>query len=798
MSRPLWPALGSSGGSTGSRARSLMAVATSHPPAPFAMVSQRPQGAPWWALLVSGLGLGTAVALLLRLLAWWRSYQKFQSRPLRALPRPDDRPADAAGGGRLQELVAQWRIHAEETRETTASLRKSVEQQQRLYQMVATDFQRKLDEASKRKLGTLRMEVAPESLQQLRSLVSCKQGGPSTSGAPSASAALAPSTGAGTPAPEAEAALQRLLRTSASEAEAKRSLQTLSMILQNLLSHPTQEKYKEVSASSARFRETFEASDGAAAELLKLAGFQQEGESFKWLNGSGRTMEASKLQEFLQEALREERYKKEDKPSPRKEDMASMEGMAPWASAMVQEPRTRRLSKFSRYSVDETDFLKKKAQSLLPDLNLVLERLRSGNEGLSESEMERYGAAFVRFKDPDGPELHKDELPSMLSFLGFPNTDPEKCREIADDCADYETFEKSDFLEFMEKWIAWERERYKEIFASYDDDGSGFLDTTELMTFVSSLGFTPLRSMVKEALDLVDMDRNGLLDFEEVVLLMHCYRHSEGFTLDELQTITAIYQDVVDQVSRRREGTNLLPAEMLGDVLVQFFGPAQAQKAREMQQECIARMNKRESNRPSSQSQHARPKTTFGMGFHEVLLWARRLREKEFENYREAFRKFDEDGSDSIDMDELQNVIKTLGYTMTKATIREIKQAAFARTDLDDMCARTSSEVLDSECMDYDSFVHFMMMLQQSDGFSSAEIQEIKDTFKKFDEDGSGDIDVCELRDMLRFQGHAASMDEVRRLHSRVDFNGSGALDMAEFIRFMRLYREEMLESVRK
>lgn len=262
--------------------------------------------------------------------------------------------------------------------------------------MVATDFQRKLDEASKRKLGTLRMEarrgkskseqagkdiilerreawveftqsfhpaweVAPESLQQLRSLVSCKQGGPSTSGAPSASAALAPSTGAGTPAPEAEAALQRLLRTSASEAEAKRSLQTLSMILQNLLSHPTQEKYKargakemgvdvgsvidremrttwesweasalnctvgcihyprflechkctlsthpwcfsrakvpqvfhsrmlstdsmlfastrqEVSASSARFRETFEASDGAAAELLKLAGFQSPG-----------------------------------------------------------------------------------------------------------------------------------------------------------------------------------------------------------------------------------------------------------------------------------------------------------------------------------------------------------------------------------------------------------------------------------------------------------------------------------------------------------------------------------------
>ena len=41
--------------------------------------------------------------------------------------------------------------------------------------------------------------------------------------------------------------------------------------------------------------------------------------------------------------------------------------------------------------VDETDVLKKKAQSMLPDLNLVLEQLKSGNEGalLSDSSVLR-------------------------------------------------------------------------------------------------------------------------------------------------------------------------------------------------------------------------------------------------------------------------------------------------------------------------------------------------------------------------------------------------------------------------
>ena len=51
---------------------------------------------------------------------------------------------------------------------------------------------------------------------------------------------------------------------------------------------------------------------------------------------------------------------------------------------------------------------------MLPDLNLVLEQLRSGDGGLSQSEIERYGASFLRFKDPDGPEMHKDLIMSSI------------------------------------------------------------------------------------------------------------------------------------------------------------------------------------------------------------------------------------------------------------------------------------------------------------------------------------------------------------------------------------------------
>lgn len=77
--------------------------------------------------------------------------------------------------------------------------------------MVATNFQRKLEEVSRRK-GVHRMEVAPESLQQLRSLVSCRV---------------------------EEVQLKKL---------DKRTLQTVAMMLQKLTSHPKEEKYKDISS----------------------------------------------------------------------------------------------------------------------------------------------------------------------------------------------------------------------------------------------------------------------------------------------------------------------------------------------------------------------------------------------------------------------------------------------------------------------------------------------------------------------------------------------------------------------
>ncbi|CAE7367685.1 unnamed protein product, partial [Symbiodinium sp. KB8] len=167
--------------------------------------------------------------------------------------------------------------------------------------------------------------------------------------------------------------------------------------------------------------------------------------------------------------------------------------------------------------------------------------------------MERINTAFqrhllaVRDRDPDNPEIHKDELPKVLMHLGYTQIHDARVRDLADGITRYPMLEKAEFITFMEKHVEYELHAFRDIFERFDADGNGCLDAGELHVFLSSLGFTPLRSIIREWVSTCGVfrmrlqDGNGTLDFEETVILMHVYRHSEGFTLDELQELTAAF-----------------------------------------------------------------------------------------------------------------------------------------------------------------------------------------------------------------------------------------------------------------
>merc|ERR1739841_4578 len=79
--------------------------------------------------------------------------------------------------------------------------------------------------------------------------------------------------------------------------------------------------------------------------------------------------------------------------------------------------------------------------------------------------------------------------------------------------------------------------------------------------------------------------------------------------------------------------------------------------------------------------------------------------------------------------------------------------------------------------------------------------QEIKEAFDLFDTDGSGTIDVKELKVAMRALGFEPKKEEVKRMIAEIDKDGSGQVDFMEFMDLMTVKmaerdpREEILKA---
>lgn len=425
----------------------------------------------------------------------------------------------------------------------------------------------------------------------------------------------------------------------------------------------------------------------------------------------------------------------------------------------------------------------------IPDPESVLRRF-GGGQGFDSGELTRMRATFNRFKVPDTVDVHKDDLTEILSRLGYMMVEEEDVRKIADEATIYSTLDFNEFVGVVEKFSAFEIGQFKVMFDSYDDDGSGSLSTCETQKLMSSLGFTPLKSMIKEALEVVDKDKSGQMEFGEFIHLQAIYRCTEGFTRKEVGILEAIFKGECE------EGANSLCATKLRDVLLHFNGPQSHEVCNQLGKEVL--VSSRKDHDPASEVESAKPMM---LNFPEVMIWARRLREYEFETYSVEFKKQDKDGSGFIDMQEIQSLVADLGFTLSKKIVQQfidmVDDDWVAPDEDKDGDGKADVKEKDNK-LDFDEFVNLMLLLRDTDGFTRADLAEFKKTFLRFDDDTSGDVDVLELSDMMRYLGHQSSLDEVHRLIAKVDFNDSGSLDFREFVRLLRVHREVEVQEMRK
>ena len=145
------------------------------------------------------------------------------------------------------------------------------------------------------------------------------------------------------------------------------------------------------------------------------------------------------------------------------------------------------------------------------------------------------------------------------------------------------------------------------------------------------------------------------------------------------------------------------------------------------------------------------------------------VNEEEIETFRQSFAMFDKDGSGYISTDELKAMLTKFGDTPTdeemKAILERIDQNGDGRISFEEFIVVHKDRTLSST----------------SEGDETEE--DMMNAFKMLDTDGSGFIEVAELKEVLRAQGvDLSDLDESAfAMLLEADEDGDGKIDFKEF-----------------
>ena len=132
--------------------------------------------------------------------------------------------------------------------------------------------------------------------------------------------------------------------------------------------------------------------------------------------------------------------------------------------------------------------------------------------------------------------------------------------------------------------------------------------------------------------------------------------------------------------------------------------------------------------------------------------------------YMEAFKMFDQNNDGTITIEELGEVMHSLGRNPTKIELKDMVN----EVDMD------SNGSID--------FTEFLAMMG-----ADMKDEEMREAFKMFDLDGDGLIDANEIKQGMKIMGEEVTDEEVLEIMKDLDVDGDGFVNYTEFHNMMIL-----------
>jgi Ca2+-binding EF-hand superfamily protein len=259
------------------------------------------------------------------------------------------------------------------------------------------------------------------------------------------------------------------------------------------------------------------------------------------------------------------------------------------------------------------------------------------------------------------------------------------------------------------------------------------------------------------------------MNTDDLLLTLAACKMREGFPEEEVAAAHAVFgeleQALVQNVSSSGWGPQAQASELL-DGLLKFTGLY-----------CVDYMGVLADTLPSDSAEQQ------GVCFHEFLVWARQLRDPMIQDLWRCFGDLETSGSGTVRLDTAISIAERFGISLLTDAVDEL---------LSDLGMQGHTT------LDFHALARLMGAARRTHGFSRSEQDDLDAAFEKFDYDGTGELTHLQVLDLLRYLGNTTSVEQANSMINRVDFNGNGSMDRDEFLRLMRLMREQDIQCARK
>mmetsp|Transcript_88313 Transcript_88313/g.169151 ORF Transcript_88313/g.169151 Transcript_88313/m.169151 type:complete len:1416 (-) Transcript_88313:75-4322(-) len=395
----------------------------------------------------------------------------------------------------------------------------------------------------------------------------------------------------------------------------------------------------------------------------------------------------------------------------------------------------------------------------------VMKLLRE-REGFSRKETKYFMEVFEKFDRDYSGSIDTQELSNLLNYLGFSldsNGANLICREVDVDGSG--SLDRHEFLVCMRKVRDREVKLLKALMVEFDKDETDLVDPDQLHCLLNTLGYFVDDDVMEEVGNAVGMDFSDNIDLETLWKFLLTFRAREGLSKEESDAI----QEAFVRYHAAEDGQKMRTTEV-GKVL-RYMGYSMT-----FEEQQILTMQVDVSEKGFLQN----------CDVHKMI---RMARDQEVQEARAVFRRIAGPLAIGILLTEVGDAFRTMGC------VKQDGHPPHVSRDMIDANGLTVSE---------ESFLRMVRrqnkenrhIFRVNGGFSEKDLEDLRERFNQFDDDGSGDITQGELIKLIetifpRMSHDAKLRPKLLDIMKEVDQNGRGKLDFHDFLRLMRICRDQ-------